>query len=491
MDDARDQSMPPEEALAVAENVRLHDGIVIARAGQTLVSDNMDGSIIGMVETDDDLGGSLFAPHVVIFDSTYSDALLDSLSFYADPLLAPDFDIPPVTYDFYLGDGSAPVAGVGGSVMLSQTEPAVAGTYRARVTGSNANGTCVAGLAYTRFGPRADLGNASGYPALQSFDQSPELWGFVQKAAAGTTISYDFRASRGIITSWSIDFGDATIITGSGTPADWTTAAVGTHAYGGDGTYTLAITLTGPNGTYVSNSIAVTVTGGVETASAAQAFLGNNRFWWHLPETGKTVTFSFTFTGGLLGPGADFGPIIDQWDLDYGDGTAHVSGTGTVRDLYLALGYLTHTYAADGTYLSTLKLYSAATPFLTMFTHVVVAAGSITTGNYMLVSWQTHAVALTLDILGPAVVPVKDAAGLTWAIDFGDGTGGISGSGTIAACYAAVDAASGVVVHTYPNTNPRTVTLALTSASYNVTLTASVTVPASLNPADVAVGYFY
>jgi len=142
---------------------------------------------------------------------------------------------------------------------------------------------------------------------------------------AGTTVFFDASASCATqdacgstagISSFVWNFGDGR--TGSGRTA--------THQYGGDGTYTVTLTVTNDRGLSASSSQTVSVS---LSSPPSASFVSSPSS----PRAGSVINFDASQST------ASPGRRIVQYNWNFGDGTQGQTGNNT-----------THTYAAAGTY---------------------------------------------------------------------------------------------------------------------------------------------
>lgn len=144
-----------------------------------------------------------------------------------------------------------------------------------------------------------------------------------RNAKAREVLTFDASASRGVIDSYTWDFGD-----GSATEE----GKVVTHAFLADGNFSVSLTVKGPGGQH-STSVAVNVGGGCNATAAITVATTN-------PQPGAPVVLN-----GAASKGCN-GASISSYAWDFGDGATEAGDASRSS--------VTHTWAAQGVYTVTL-----------------------------------------------------------------------------------------------------------------------------------------
>ncbi len=220
--------------------------------------------------------------------------------------------------------------------------------------------------------------------------------------AEGSTYTLNLSATdpgTDTISKWVITWGDGAIQTINSNPSSKT------HVFADNGSYTITATATDEDGTYSSNSKALTVTNVPPTLVIG----GNNTL-----AEGSTYTLNLSATD----PGAD---TISQWVITWGDGTIQTinSNPSSATHLFADNGAFTITATAtdeDGTYNANSKSLT-----VTNVPPTLVISGS---SNVAVDTPYT----LSLSKSDPGADTLAN-----WTINWGDGTiDSVSGSATSA-----------------------------------------------------------
>ena len=196
--------------------------------------------------------------------------------------------------------------------------------------------------------------------------------------------------SADTISKWVITWGDGSAAqTVTGNPSTVT------HTFADNGTYTITATATDEDGTYSSNSKAVTIANVAPTLSISGAASVNE---------GASYTLNFAKTD----PGTD---TISKWVINWGDGSAAQTVTGNPAST-------THAFADDGSYTVTATATDEDGTYSANSLVVAVAKVDPTltlSGNASVNEGATYTVNLGKTDPGTDTIS-------KWVIDWGDGS---------------------------------------------------------------------
>ena len=205
-------------------------------------------------------------------------------------------------------------------------------------------------------------------------------------------------AGSNAITSYSIDWGDGTVIGGNGAPP-----ATKTHTFTGSATArTINVTVQTSVGNFLVGTKSL-----LEVDSPPTSTLTGS----------ATVSLNVLYTLQIAPVTDSDGVTVTNWTIHWGDGTPDSTGTG------LPPTSLTHTYTAAGAYTVSLDLTDATGPEPGIaFAGVTVNAASGSTGPSFLSGDTTT---LTGTGAFTRTVSFTDPSGgtFTGTVDYGDGNG--------------------------------------------------------------------
>jgi PKD repeat protein len=265
-------------------------GSALARYGGSS-GDGLFNAVIGC-RNDDDAGGN----HGAIYMVQLNDGTAPFASFQASQTIG----VPPMTVSF-TDTSSGEVTGwlwnLGEGPLTNQQNPSktyfATGTYDVQLTARGPKGTDV----------ELRRGAIQVVPGLAAFEATPRSGG------CPLTVSFTDR-SLGTFTSWSWDFGDGTT---SNLPNP-------VHEYAACGSYTVSLTVSGPNGSFTCS----------EPGFVTAALLPPAAEFTLVPASGP-APLAVTFTDATSGQ-------VTSWSWDFGDGTSSSAASPQ------------HTYALEGVY---------------------------------------------------------------------------------------------------------------------------------------------